>query len=213
MILYAAKSPRPELKGVIRDIRVNWMLEELGVPYERKVLDPSKGENLSAEYTKIHPFGKVPALVDGGHAIFESGAICLYLAEKYNRFIPPHGTLERADFYQWTCFAITSLETAGLMHMRGQVFEKDPVKKTVWLDSSEAQMKRFAAPLNKRLSENPYILGKDFSVADILMATSFRFLLGGEPHYSLKESGIAAYLERCFSRPGFQHALGLNGEA
>ncbi len=74
--VYSLSAFKSELKGVIRDIRVVWTLEELGMPYERKVMDPLQREHKAAEYRAIHPFGKVPAIRDGDFTLFESAAIC-----------------------------------------------------------------------------------------------------------------------------------------
>jgi len=83
-----------------RAIRPRWLLEEIGVPYELKRLNLQAGEQKKPGYLKINPNGTVPALVDGDLALFESAAICQYLADKFpeKRLAPPVGTPERGRY-------------------------------------------------------------------------------------------------------------------
>ncbi len=88
---------------------IKWYLEELNVPYEFVNLDMKAGEHLKPDFLAINPIGKVPAIVDGELKLWESGAILLYLAEKYGQ-VPP--SLEtKAIFYQWVLFANSTLAT------------------------------------------------------------------------------------------------------
>ena len=91
--------------------RVRWMLEEIGAPYELVRLDMSKGDHKKPEYMKIHPHGAVPALADGDLAMFESAAICAYLADKFpeKRLAPPVGTPPRGLYYQWMIYSMATL--------------------------------------------------------------------------------------------------------
>jgi len=79
--------------------RPRWLLEEIGAPYEIASLDLKKGEHKQPEYMKIHPHGAVPALIDGDLALFESAAICMYLADKYpeKKLAPALGTPARGE--------------------------------------------------------------------------------------------------------------------
>ncbi|MEZ4302554.1 MAG: glutathione S-transferase N-terminal domain-containing protein, partial [Polyangiaceae bacterium] len=95
-----------------RATRPRWLLEQLGEPYELVNVDLEKGEHKQLPYLRIHPLGRVPALVDGDAVIFESIAICMYLADKYpeKKLAPPVGTPERGQYYQWMLFAASELE-------------------------------------------------------------------------------------------------------
>ncbi|MBK7961480.1 MAG: glutathione S-transferase [Bdellovibrionales bacterium] len=93
--LFGIKPALKELKGITRDFRVSWMLEELNLNYEFVVLDPQKGETQTPEYLKLNPTGKVPTLSDGEFSIFESSAICSYLAHKEKKLIPEQETPEK----------------------------------------------------------------------------------------------------------------------
>ena len=97
--VYAAYNYPPFLKGIVRDLRVIWALEELGLPYQVEWLDTSQGEHHTAEYRQLNPFGKIPALKDGELSLFESGAIVNYLFERAGRIAPTNA--ERARNHAW----------------------------------------------------------------------------------------------------------------
>ncbi|MFN6157200.1 MAG: glutathione S-transferase N-terminal domain-containing protein, partial [Dolichospermum sp.] len=88
---------------------IQWYLEELEVPYEFVLLDMQAGEHLQPDFLKINPMGKVPAIVDGDFQLWESGAILLYLADKYGK--TAFSLEEKAIFTQWVLFANSSLGT------------------------------------------------------------------------------------------------------
>src|SRR5262245_16157709 len=90
---------------LLRSTRIYWLLEELGLPYRLKTLAQTSLK--SAEYLKVHPLGKIPAIQDGDLTMFESGAILEYILEKYGngRLAPAPGTAGRAEFLQWVQFA------------------------------------------------------------------------------------------------------------
>ena len=99
-----------------RAIRPLIMLEELAVPYEIVLIDFKGGEHKSVEYRKIHPHGQLPALQDGTLTMFESAAICAYLADKFpdKRMAPALGTIERGMYYQWMFYSMAALEGFAL---------------------------------------------------------------------------------------------------
>src|SRR5438067_8699474 len=94
-----------------RAVRPRWILEEIGAPYELVRLQLGTDTKTPA-YLKINPNGTVPALVDGDLALFESAAICQYLADRYpeKRLAPPAGTPARGLYYQWIHYAMAALE-------------------------------------------------------------------------------------------------------
>src|SRR5256885_9492904 len=120
-----------------RATRPRWMLEEIGVPYELVRLQLSKGEHKQPEYLKIHPHGAVPAYSDGEVTMFESAAICAYLADKFpdKRLAPPLGSPQRGLYYQWLVYARahkeppppqSSLNTRHLAAMNGPPHSAEP---------------------------------------------------------------------------------------
>ena len=92
-----------------------WLLEELGTPFKVKTIDLSKGEQKSAEYRRINPMGKVPALTDGKVTVTENPAICLYLADRYGygRLAPKIEAAERGAYLRWMVFSTAVLEPAA----------------------------------------------------------------------------------------------------
>ena len=214
--VYGAKSSMAVLKGKVRDIRVNWLLEELKVPYERISLDPSQKENFSEGYLKINPFGKVPSLVDdtvGANPVtlFESGAICEYLAGKYKKFQPEYGTADWHIYQQWVFLATTSIEPAASRILMGLHFLKPGPAATEFVESGERALVRYIPHLNSLFKTQLYLMKSEFSVADILLCCAFGFIDGSkclDEAHSLKE-----YMARCLDRPAYKAAYAKNGEA
>jgi GST-like protein len=141
-------------------------LEELGLPYEVHLIDLGKKEQKEPEYLKINPNGRIPAIVDreeADFAVFESGAILIYLAEKTGRLMPgdPRG---RSEVIQWLMF-----QMAGVGPMQGQahVFLRYfPEKLPSAIDRYQKETKRLYTVLNSRLEDRTFLAG-DFSIADI----------------------------------------------
>jgi GST-like protein len=142
-------------------------LEELGLQYQLHVLDLEKRQQKEAWYLRINPNGRIPAIVDhvggGKFAVFESGAILIYLAEKAGRFLPTDA-LRRSEVIQWVMF-----QMAGVGPIQGQAHafvhyfpEKIPSVISRFLNEA----RRLYEILNNRLADREYLCG-DFSIADI----------------------------------------------
>lgn len=181
--------------------RCRWMLEELGTPYELVNLSLGAGEHKRPEYLQIHPLGSVPALVDGDNNFIESAAIVMHLADQdpEQRFAPALASPARGHYYQWILFAMTSLYPAVHNPYLRKFFRGEDGT------PEEAQaLARQLAITDELLARQPFLLGEDFSAADIVFggqlvwADACGLLQGREPH--------AAYLERLRARPAFQRA-------
>ncbi|MGE4133828.1 MAG: glutathione S-transferase family protein [Bdellovibrionales bacterium] len=208
--IYGAKAFRPELKGAIRDIRPIWLLEELGVPYERIALDPTKGENKTPEYLKLNPTGKVPTLVDGITVLFESALICEYLAEKNKELMPPPGTEKSYKCRQWNYWCATNLEIQTSRLFGADFFLDKGATADEIAEMALSTLPRFLNPLEERLAQQKFMLGDAFSVTDIfvtcaLYVVKHRPLLNDYP-------ALKMHYETCTARPAFQKALMVNGE-
>jgi len=190
--------------------RVHWALEELGVNYEYVTLDQKKGENKAPEYLAINPTGKVPGLVDGGQAFFESVAIILHLGETYGRergLWPAAGAgAARAEALCWTVWGTTELHN---YMMQWLYHGADTPVSYAPADRSEAtagynhgQYLRLLDALEARLTGRDHVLGAAFSLADIPAASSLLsgLALGGSVE---GRKNIAAWLDRCRARPAF----------
>ncbi|NEQ10292.1 MAG: glutathione S-transferase family protein [Moorea sp. SIO4E2] len=168
---------------------VQWYLEELGVPYKYILLDMKAGEHKQPEYLSINPMGKVPAIVDGDFKLWESGAILVYLANKYGE--TPSSLEEQSEILQWVLFANATL---GL-----ELFLDD---------RREKETSSLLKPLNELLTDKPFLLGDNLSVADIAVGSYLAYakIL---VNLDLKEyPAIADYVMRLSQRPAFRETIG-----
>ena len=189
-----------------RAVRPRWLLEELGVPYEIVPIDLTKGEHKKPEYMKIHPHGAVPALVDGDLALFESAAICMYLADKYaeKKLAPAVGTAARGLYYQWMIYAMATLEPPVVQIFFNTVMLPEAERSAAAVEKAKTQFADVARVLSSALATRPYILGEQFSAADVLIGGTIGWagmmgLLGEHPT-------LQAYAQRLSERPAFQRA-------
>ncbi len=149
--------------------KISIMLEELGLPYEIKPVNIGKNEQFSPEFLRISPNNKIPAIIDdaaegGPLAIFESGAILTYLAEKSGRFLAASGP-ERYKALEWLHWQIGGygpmLGQLGYFGVRSS--EKAPLAIQRFTDEAE----RLLSVMETRLSESPYLAGEQYTIADI----------------------------------------------
>ncbi len=206
--LFCVVAPVPFLKGVIRDIRPTWVLEETKLPYEIKWIENSKIK--SPEYLKIHPFGHVPAMRDGDFVLFESGAICEYLAEKAHQLIPAADTRERHLHHQWMLLSLTNFDAFSAQFFAAEMFpqgngESEKKEKQDILDF----MQHYLEGLNEALTHRSYLMN-EFTVADIMLSCTLRFLW--QKNYLNEHPALCRYLERNWNRPAARKAYELNGK-
>ena len=156
--LYTAETPN--------GWKISITLEELGLPYTVHALALSKGEQRAPAYLKINPNGRIPAIVDrdnGDFAVFESGAIMIYLAEKTGRLLP-RDVKGRSRVIQWLMF-----QMGGVGPMMGQAnvfYRYAPEKIPYAIERYQREVRRLLEVLNGRLADNEYLAG-DYSIADI----------------------------------------------
>ncbi|OCQ91730.1 glutathione S-transferase [Oscillatoriales cyanobacterium USR001] len=169
---------------------VKWYLEEIEVPYEFVLLDMSVGEHLQSDFLAINPFGKVPAIVEveGDFKLWESGAILLYLAQKYGKM--PQSLEAQAEIMQWILFSNATLGP-GIF---GQ-------------ENRERETPRLLTPLNGMLEKCPFLMGDEFGVADVAVGAILAYIpiflkldLSAYP-------AILNYLKQLSERPAFQKAM------
>ncbi|HEY9849566.1 MAG TPA: glutathione S-transferase family protein [Leptolyngbyaceae cyanobacterium] len=168
---------------------VQWYLEELGIPFEFVMLDMQNGEHRQPEYLGINPMGKVPSIVDGDLKLWESGAILLYLAEKYGNV----GTQpeQKAILAQWVLFANSTLVNG--------VFQEA---------NRDREMPRLFPPLNQIFEQQPYLLGEEFSVADVAVGSVLAYIPMMLKLDLSDYPAILDYMKRLSERPAFQKAFG-----
>jgi glutathione S-transferase len=190
-------------EGAGRPLRILWTLEEAEAPYELVVM--SREEGRAEEHRARHPLGRVPALQDDEGFVFESGALCLQVADLHPeaRLAPPLGTHDRALVYQWVIFAPAELEPP-LFESWTQA-ERDPER------SAAARSRFFAAAdtVEQALEGVDFLVGNQFTVADVMVGTTLLFCtrVGIADQLS---SALTDYLGRLGKRPAFQRAFKRN---
>ena len=171
---------------------VHWYLEELEIPYEFVKLDMQAGEHRQPEFLAINPMGKVPAIVDGDFMLWESGAILLYLADKYGK--KTLSLEERAEYYQWTLFGNATLATG------------------IFIEANrEKEMPRLMNPLNEILGRQPFLIGKEFTVADVAVGSILSYIPIILKLDLSEYPNVTNYMKTLAERPAFQKTIGSRG--
>ncbi len=191
-------------------------LEEMELPWEEQRVEFSSQNQFTPEFLSISPNNKIPAMIDpdgpGGEpiALFESGAILLYLAEKTGRFVPS-GAAERYQCIQWLMF-----QMGGVGPMFGQFghfhkFARDETTDPYALNRYLDETKRLLSVLEKRLTGQDYLLGSGYSIADMAVFpwinTLFGFYEAGEMVGISDLPAVDAYWQRCLQRPAVQRVM------
>ena len=199
-------------------VKVSIMLEELGLPYEVHRVDIGKDETWTPEFLSLNPNGKIPAIIDPDGpgdkplALFESGAILVYLAEKAGRFLPADPAA-RYEALQWVFFQMAAIGPmfgqVGFFHKyAGSAFEDKRPR-----DRYVAESRRLLGVLEGRLKDRQWIMGDDYTIADIATLGWVRNLI---EHYGAGDlvgyadfPAVAAWLERGVARPAVQRGLNI----
>jgi len=182
-----------------RSIRVRWMLQELGIPFDATSVDLRRGEHRSPEFLAINPAGKLPVLVDDGVVLTESIAIVLYLAEKFpGAGLLPRELGARAQAYRWLLFAATELEQPLWRIARHTSLYPEAKRIAAELPIAAGDFREMAAVLDQHLEGREFVLGDVVCAADFALAYTLDWaneakLLDGFEH-------ARAYLERMYAR-------------
>jgi glutathione S-transferase len=183
-----------------RSTRFIFLLEELGAPYEVRLVTTRLRDGGGApDPANPHPLGKVPAISDDGVVVFESAAIAIYLTDKFpqNRIGPLAGDPERGAYLSWLAWYAGVFEPAFVSKfMSWEV----PRGTAGW-----APVEEVMAVIIARLTQAPYFTGERFSAADVLYATSFA-LFANSPVLP-KSAVIEDYVKRVLTRPAFARAM------
>ncbi len=187
-------------RGFVRDLRVRWTLEEIGEGYTTDAVDVrAKPPTLTAK----QPFGQVPWYDDGAVEMFESGAICLWVAQQSGKLIGASPD-DHAKAISWTFAALNSIEPVTQQLGAIELFHKGES----WTEARRPQVLEFLdkriGALEAHLAGRDW-LGDDFSVGDILMASVLRDIPVDD--YLDRFPVTKAYRDRCLGRPAFARAL------
>ena len=197
-------------------VKVSILLEELGLPYEPHLVSFETQDQMSPAFLSLNPNNKIPAILDphgpGGRplALFESGAILVYLAEKAGRFIPQDAA-GRYEALQWVMF-----QMGGIGPMFGQLgffhkFAGKDYEDKRPRDRYAAESKRLLGVLETRLTDRQWIMGDDYTIADIATLGWVRNLIGFYDAAEIVDyaplKAVPAWLERGVARPAVQRGL------
>jgi glutathione S-transferase len=181
-----------------------WLLEEIGAPYEIhpvEIFRPMTGEG-TPDPANPHPDKRVPAIVHGDTLVAESISIVLYLCDAFPeaRLAPPIGDVRRGAYLTWVGWYAAEMEPAMFAKMGGEL-DASPNKKRNY----EAAVRR----LESALERIPYVLGAQFSGADLLISSALAFGRQAFP----PSATLDAYIERCRTRPAAERGLALDDAA
>ncbi len=167
---------------------VHWYLEEIEASYEFITLDMQSGEHLKPDFLEINPMGKVPAIADGDFKLWESGAILLYIAEKYGKM--PDSLEKKAEIFQWVLFANATLGPG------------------IFIEATrEKETPRLLTPLNKIFESQPYLMGEEFNVADIAVGSILAYIPMMLKLDLSSYPAVVEYIKQISERPAFQKTI------
>jgi len=188
-----------------RAFRVRWLLEELGLDYELEHINLFKGETKTEAYKAVHPLGYLPAIEIDGKAMFESGAICAWLTDKYpqRNLAPSIYSPGRRKYEQWMYFVPGEVEPPLFYHqLHNKILpEKIRVKEILpWLQERYIHV---LEALQNKLADNKYLLGNNFSTADIMLGSSISWM----PESLKPFPALEDYILRLSNREAYINAM------
>lgn len=190
-------------------VRVHWALEELGCPYEKVKLDLAAGDQKKPEYIALNPNAKVPLLVADGTPVFESLAILIWLGETYGveKGLYPAPGLGRGAALRWMAWSSVSLGEAVTRLLRNQS-DRFPAEQRneAAAEAAKKEIVDLLGIVDRELEGKDYLLGKDFTLADLSIATFLPFLSRLGVDYGAHRN-VLAWLARCTQRPALGRAM------
>ncbi|WP_380874353.1 glutathione S-transferase [Sphingomonas sp. DBB INV C78] len=188
-------------RGLARDMRVRWALEEVGQPYDVRLL--SFAAMKEPAHLALHPFGQIPTWEEGELVLFESGGIILHIAEQHAGLLPDDANA-RARAITWMFAALNTVEPPIVDRSMATILERDKSWYAERLPMLDKQVRARLDQLSARLGDGEWLDGA-FSAADLMMVTVLRRLNGS----GLLEDypNLCAYIARGEARPAYQRAF------
>ena len=198
---------KPRLFGISgsRALRAIWGIEEVGIDYEH-VPVTFGADSKTADYLSVNPNGRIPALIDGDLQLFESMSINLYLAKRYGGALYPANAEDEARAWQWSVWAISEIEPLQMQVVIQRVFTPTDKRDPKLEERALRGLKRPLNVLDAALAERDYLLGGEFSVADLNVAGVMQLMqtvgidLGEHPN-------VMRWRKACSTRPALARAL------
>ncbi len=200
-IITAFAQPPDRGRGLARDMRVRWALEEVGQPYEVRLL--SFSEMKESAHRLLHPFGQIPTYEEGDLALFESGAIVFHIAERHAGLLPDDANA-RARAITWMFAALNTVEPPIFDLAIVKIVEHDKTWYEERLPMLQDRVRVRLVELSTRLGNAEWLDGA-FSAGDLLMVTVLRRLIGSG--ILERYSNLAAYVARGEARPAYKRAF------
>lgn len=188
-------------QGQVRDLRVRWILEEAGQPYDVHYLP--QGAQKAPEHRARQPFGQVPTYQHGDLTLFESGAIVLHVAQRHGVLLPTDPA-SRARATEWLFAALNTVEPPIMDHAVATLFERDEPWSKPRLPAIEARIAERLGEVAARLGDRPWF-DDDFTIGDLMMVAVLRILAGSD--LLAAHPTLTAYVARGTARPAFARAL------
>jgi len=188
-------------KGQARDMRVRWALEEVGQPYDVRLV--SFEDMKAPAHLALHPFGQIPTFEDGGLTLFESGAIVLHIAERHAGLLPLEANA-RSRAITWMFAALSTLEPPIVELGMAMLFERDKSWYAERLPMLQDRVRVRLGELSRRIGDADWLEGA-FSAGDLMMVTVLRRLNASGLLDEYPD--IAAYVARGEARPAFRRAF------
>jgi len=192
-----------------RTRRVLWTAEECGADYVQVPVALGKGEHLTDEYAAINPNRRVPAMRDGDVVLFESAAICRYIAGTHPEagLLPRSGSADAARCDQWCFWICTELEQPLWSMGKHRFALPEEHRIDAMLETARWEWRRAVPVLDAALQDHEYLVADRFGVADVLAGHTLNWAKGGRVPF--ESTTLEAYLERLTARPAFQRTLAL----
>ena len=188
-----------------RAFRCLWMLEELGLEYE-SIPTNFVGDNKQPDYLALNPNGRIPTLVDGDTVLWESMAINLYLAAKYDGGLQPTSVQDVGRATQWSFWVMTEIEKAAVEYLFHALILPEEERDAAVRTAAASQLEVPLAVLDGVLEGRDHLVGDHFSVADLNVASVLSWgLLAGFDFSDFPN--VARWLGACTSRPATQAAM------
>lgn len=193
-----------------RAFRTLWMLEELALPYENIPTNFATGDTRKPEFLAINPNGHIPVLVDDDLVLWESMAINLYLAKRYDKGLQPETVADEAHAIKWSFWVVTEVENHLITALMHRMLLPKEQRDAQLAESAAEKLANPFAVLDAELAERKYLLGSTYTVADVNVAS----VLAVAPLVGIDFTpfpNLARWMDVCTSRPACKKARAMMG--
>ncbi|MFL5813147.1 MAG: glutathione S-transferase family protein [Bdellovibrionia bacterium] len=192
-----------------RSAKVRWLLNEMGVAYEDRWLDVENNESESPGFLKLNPMGRIPVAEINGRVLFESGALCAYVADLYldKGMAPALDAPERGEYQKWMYFASATIDS---LQWRYDLLEDIPPSavKSEKVKDLQDELRGALEAIDQSLAKGSYLVGNHFSTADICVSYQLYWLRFAPEYKSVMDTfpRVETYIDRMFARPAAKTA-------